>query len=156
VAATKKKPNTSKTSARKRKATKAELRRRAAKAADTRRHNVAIAQQKKRAAAAKAKATRARKAEERARRSEAGKKGARVRKARERAQAALGTFVRAIEDKTPERELERVKASWHRSKRELEASLGSEYERYLEILDDLADAEGVDWDIGYGSTTEAA
>ena len=127
----------------------------AKKAAKTRAKNAAELAKKRARAAAKGQETRRRKAEERARRSEAAKRGAKVRASKARARSALETFRDAVEARTPSRELERVKDTWRREKHRLQVDV-VDVERYLEILDDLADEAGVDWDIGYGSTTESA
>jgi hypothetical protein len=153
LAATKKKH---KPSRRVSKPTQAELKRRAAKAAETRRSNAVAATRKQARALAKRRETLRLKAEAHERRSLAAKKGARTRRAKERARSALETFVGAVDKRAPLRELERVKESWRRAKRELEGALSEDYERYLEILDDLADESGTEWDIAYGSTEHAA
>ena len=127
----------------------------AKKAAKTRAKNAAELAKKRARAAAKGQETRRRKAQERARRSEAAKRGAKVRASKARARSALETFRDAVEARTPPRELERVKDTWRREKHRLQVDV-VDVERYLEILDDIADEAGVDWDIGYGSTTESA
>jgi hypothetical protein len=145
-----------KRSTRTRPPSKAELRRRALKGAETKRLKAA-AEEKARRAAARRRAQRKQAKEETHRRHvEAGKKGARTRLAKERARATLETFVRAVDHKTREHELLRVKESWHKAKRELGRALDGDYDRYLAILDELADDEGTDWDIAYGSTESAA
>jgi hypothetical protein len=123
---------------------------------ETRRAKERALEAKRRAAAKKRAETLRRKAEAHAKRVEAAKRGARTRKAKERAAAALGTFVKAVDRRTREHELSRVKESWHRAKRDLESALDGDYERYLAILDELADDEGIEWDIAYGSTDNAA
>ena len=130
------------------------------RAAITRARNRAEKEKRDRARARKAAETRARnraaKEEAHKRRVAASKKGARRRKARERAAAALETFVAAVDRKTREHELSLIKESWHRAKAELEEEYSADFDRYMGILEDLADEAGTDWDIGYGSTESAA
>lgn len=128
----------------------------ARKGVETRRRNAVARERKHAAALAKRRKTLRRKAEAHAKRVEAGKRGARVRRARERTREALGTFVDAVAERVPLRELTRIKETWHREKLALERELADDYERYLDILDDLALESGTDWDIGYGSTENAA
>jgi len=151
------KRSTPSTHGRKRKGpTKAELKARALKAAETRRRNAREAERKKERARQARRERERVKAEAHRKRVEAGRRGALKRRARERAAAALGEFRRAVDKNTRERELERVRESWHRSKRDLLQAVDEDYERYLAILDELADDEGIEWDIAYGETESAA
>jgi hypothetical protein len=157
AASTKKKRNASKP---KRKPSKRALAAKRAKSArkgaETRRSSAVARERKQAAALAKRRETLRRKAEAHARRVEAGKRGARVRRAKERAREALGTFIDAVAERVPLRELTRVKETWHQEKLALEREIADDYERYLDILDDLALETDTDWDIGYGSTENAA
>jgi hypothetical protein len=128
----------------------------AAKGWETRRRKAAAAEKKRRERARKRAETLARKAAEKERRREAARRGYARRLARERAQAALETFVSAVDRRVPEREIRAVKESWHREKAALENAYGDDYERFLGILDELADAEGTEWDIAYGGSDSAA
>jgi hypothetical protein len=123
---------------------------------ETRRQRAAEIEKKKRAAQAKRRATLRRKAEAHARRVEAAKRGYRKRLARERAAAALHEFTRAVELHAPKEKVARVKASWHREKENLEGEYEGDFDRYMGILEDIADEEGTEWQIAYGSTESSA
>lgn len=119
------------------------------------------AAKKKRAAQAAARAARAKaKAEAHARRVAAGKKGARRRKARERAEAAFATWEENAGQRDARgtfiRETKRLHESWLQAKRELYDALDEDYEAYMGILEDIAEASGTEWDIAYGPDGEAA
>ncbi len=107
-------------------------------------------------AAAKRAATLARKAEARERRVLAAKRGYQKRLARERAREALRAFVAATKAKAPRAKVERIKTSWHRAKEDLEGEYEGNFDRYMAILEELADDETPEWAIAYGSTESAA
>jgi hypothetical protein len=102
----------------------------------------------------RAERKRAREAE-RLRRSLAAQKGYRRRLAKERARAALSEVKGAVDARARSREMNQVRASWHKAKRELLRAVDRDYSDYLEILDDIADEEGLEWDIGYGEGAAA-
>jgi uncharacterized protein YPO0396 len=115
----------------------------------------------KAAKAKRAKAARAREREKKRRAAEeehqkrvlAAKWGARTRLAKQRARAALTELRRAVDKRSPR--IDRVRETWRREKFKLEVAV-DDYERYLAILDELADDEAPDWDIAYGSSESAA
>lgn len=95
------------------------------------------------------------------RRQEAGRKGWRIRRAKRDAAFALGELTSAVEqtrripksskeqwaETTPKRE------GWREAKERLRAALEYDVDDFFDALDEIADVEGVDWELGY---TEAA
>lgn len=110
---------------------------------------------KKAAAAAKRADTLRRKEEAKAKRRAAAKKGARRHKARARAASALETLVQAVDNRTRHREIERVRESWHKAKRELYDESDS-YDDFLDMLERIAEETDVQWDLAYGPEGSAA
>jgi hypothetical protein len=143
---------------RRQKAAELEKKKRAAakKRAETLRKKAAELEKKKRAAAKKRAETLRKKAAAKQKRVEAGKRGYRKRLARERAAAALHEFTRAVELHAPKEKIQRVKASWHRAKERLEDEYEEDFDRYMGILEEIADEEGTEWEIAYGSTESSA
>ena len=127
----------------------------AKKAAATRRARAHEREAAKARALAKRRATLRDKARKHKARSDAAKRGARLRQKKQRARAALDSFLSAVDGKVREHELTKVKESWRKAKRELEVEV-DDVDRYLEMLEDMASEADTSWDIGYGSTTEAA
>lgn len=155
MVATRKKLSTQAKRARKpKKPSKAELSRRAHKGIETRRRNAEALKQKKARAAEKRRETLRKKAAAKKKHVEAGKRGYDTRLAKERAAEAFRQFKAAVDRKAPASIVESIKRSWHKSKRELEAVVS--FDRFMAILDDIADEEGSAWDIAYGSTESAA
>jgi hypothetical protein len=120
---------------------------------ETRRKAERAAARKKAAQARAREAKRRAAAELHARRVLAGKKAARTRLAKARAREALAELRHAV--KAGSRRVDRVRDSWHKEKRQLEAVV-DDYDRYMAILEELSDDEAPDWDIAYGSTESAA
>jgi len=126
---------------------------------ETRRRNEALAAKaaRKRSQTAKrAAATRARKdiervkREEHARRSRAAKRGAAVKKAKSRVALAYGAMMNAYARGAGSSEWNELRPEAHDAKWQLFEALDSDRDRYLEILDDIADDLDTDWHIAYG------
>jgi hypothetical protein len=135
-----------------------------AKAAATRE---AEALARKRSAAAKRGAeTKRRRAEERAalaraakradklRRSKAAKKGQKTRRARARAVLALTTMLDVAARGNKASDWARIKPEWLDAKWELFDAVDSDRERYLDILESIAEETDCDWQIAYGPEPE--
>ena len=123
---------------------------------ETRKRRAEEEARRKRARAKARAAEKKRAAEEHARRSRAAKKGARTRKAKERAQAALETFHEAVRHRTREHELDLVRASWHKAKREVFEAGDVDLEDYLDILATISEATASEWDIAYAPEEAAS
>lgn len=128
----------------------------AQKAAVTRARNAAAKARANAARAAKAAATRARnaaiKAEVHARRVAAARKGVATRRAKARAAHALAEMQRAKAQDLRGQIAEDLYEDWLDAKQELwDATDGDyDYERYLEVLEDIADEADTAWQIAYG------
>lgn len=126
---------------------------------ETRRENEHLAAQaaKRRSKAAK-QAARTRKArelerirkEEHARRSRAAKRGAAVKKAKSRVALAYGAMMNAYARGAKAGEWNKLRPEAHDAKWQLFDAVDSDRDRYLEILDDIADDLDTDWHIAYG------
>lgn len=140
---------------------KAERRIRAAKAqrarwarADAERRARWERQDKARARLDKARARKRRKQAIAAQRSEAGRKGHRTKLAKRNVVAVLATMVRLAAEGRGEEDWAETRGDWYESKRELFHAVDDDFDRYAEILDEIADDADVDWAISYGPEPE--
>lgn len=106
--------------------------------------------------AIKARVLELRKAEkaEKARRSKAAKKGAATRRAKNRAALVLQRMLEIAARGNDAREWDAVRPVWHDAKWDLFDAVEEDRERYLDILDDIADEADTDWQIAYGPEPE--
>lgn len=91
---------------------------------------------------------------EKARRSKAAKKGAATRRAKHRAALVLSQMLDIAARGNDAKEWRKIRPQWHDAKWELLDAVGSDRERYLDILDDIADEADTDWQIAYGPEPE--
>lgn len=85
------------------------------------------------------------------RRSKAAKKGAATRRAKHAAVLELGRMLAyAAEGGASVKRWKALREKWHASKWDLFDAVGQDRERYLDILDDIADEADTDWQIAYG------
>lgn len=89
------------------------------------------------------------------RRQAAAQKGIERRALREEARQRLARFVQVVDAKADGPVIERARAQWHDAKADLEES-EEDYDRFLAILDSLAEEEAPDWQIAYSSDESAA
>ena len=91
---------------------------------------------------------------EKARRSRAAKKGAATRRAKNRAALVLQRMLEIAARGNDAREWDEVRPVWQDAKWGLFDAVESDRERYLDILDDIADEADTDWQIAYGPEPE--
>ena len=85
------------------------------------------------------------------RRSRAAKKGAATRRAKHAAAIELGKMLAyAAEGGASVKRWKGLREKWHASKWDLFDAVDQDRERYLDILDDIADEADTDWQIAYG------
>ena len=122
----------------------------------TRRKAATAAEAKKRARARKRaaseRAVRIRKAyEERQRRA---RKGHATRRAREHVRTGLERMLNARAEGLGEADFRPLRDDFHDAKYELYEALDEDQERYLDILDEIAEEADTDWHISYGPGEE--
>jgi hypothetical protein len=105
---------------------------------------------KKKARAAAKEAARRLELEARRKREEAARTGHRRKRIREQAENALAAMMQAKAENAGEDVFGEIRPIWRQAKWDVFEAYGGDRERYLQILEDIADACDSDWDIFYG------